>query len=297
MRIASLLPASTEWLAELGLARDVVAVSHECDHPEDAVRGRERVTSSRVDSGAPAAEIDRQVRELRDRGDDLYAVDAAALERLSVSVIVTQAQCDVCAVSEETVRALASRLPSRPTVVATAGSTIDGVLDDVLAIGEACGVEKVARDVCARFRQELARIRAGRPARRKRFVHLEWTDPPMLAASWIPELAEIAGLEILRGDLGGKKSVAVSWDEIAAFEPEVVLVAPCGFALDRALRLGLAPFGRESSLRVNGEVYAADGNALFNRPGPRLLESARIHAWLAGNTAVREQPPLVERLP
>ncbi|HZU97932.1 MAG TPA: cobalamin-binding protein, partial [Planctomycetota bacterium] len=129
MRIASLLPASTEWLAELGLARDVVAVSHECDHPDEAVRGRERVTSSRVDSGASAAEIDRQVRELRDRGEDLYRVDGAALERLGVSVIVTQAQCDVCAVSEEAVRALAARLPSRPTVVATAGSTVEGILE------------------------------------------------------------------------------------------------------------------------------------------------------------------------
>ncbi|HZV01543.1 MAG TPA: cobalamin-binding protein, partial [Planctomycetota bacterium] len=165
-----------------------------------------------------------------------------------------------------------------------------------LAIGEACGVQKVARDVCARFRAELERIRAGRPARRKRFVHLEWTDPPMLAASWIPELAELAGLEILRRDLGGKKSVAVTWDEIVAFEPEVVLVAPCGFALDRARALPLPPRSGGRAGVGGPQLYVADGNALFNRPGPRLLDSARIHAWLAGNTAVPEKPPHLERI-
>jgi len=277
VRVASLLPASTEWLAELGLAESIVAVSHECDFPEEAVRGKPRVTSSRIDSRASAEAIDREVRRLRDAGEDLYAVDAALLAELAPDVIVTQAQCDVCAVSESSVRALAEKLSSRPRVVATSGSTIKGVMEDVLAIGAACGVPDRARAIVARFERTLDEIRSRRPERRKRFVHLEWTDPPMLAASWIPELAETAGLEIFRADLAGKKSVAVSWEEIAAFEPEVVVVAPCGFDLERARGDAKLVEGKLARARV----VAADGNALFNRPGPRLLDSARLLAGLA----------------
>jgi iron complex transport system substrate-binding protein len=280
VRIASLLPAATEWLAELGLGESVVAVSHECDHPPEAVRGRPRITSSRVDPAASPAEIDRRVRELRDAGEDLYAVDERALAMLGVDVIVTQAQCDVCAVSEESVRALAARLRSRPRVVAASGSSLRGVLDDVLAIGRACGVEGRALAVVGRFERALDELRARRPARRVRAVHLEWTDPPMVAASWIPELAEAAGLELLRADLAGKKSVAVSWDEIVAFEPELVVVAPCGFDEARA-----RVEARKVAERVKARIVAADGNAFFNRPGPRLLDSARFLALLARPSA------------
>jgi iron complex transport system substrate-binding protein len=282
-RVASLLPASTEWLAELGLGESIVAVSHECDHPASAVKGRPRVTSSRVDPHAAPAEIDRQVRALRDSGEDLYAVDAAALERLRVDVIVTQAQCDVCAVSEESVRALAARLPSRPVVVATSGSTVAGVLDDVLAIGRACGVEERARAVVARFQAGLDALRAAAPKKRPRAVHLEWTDPPMTAASWIPELAEAAGLELFRKDLAGKKSIVVSWDEIRAFEPELVVVAPCGFDIERARNEVPKVVARLPLESAAARVEPADGNALFNRPGPRLLDSARLlHAFAGG---------------
>ncbi len=275
VRVASLLPASTEWLCELGF--EPVAVSHECDFPEEAVRGKPRVTSSRVDSKASPAEIDRQVRELRDAGEDLYALDEKLLAELAPHVIVTQAQCDVCAVSENAVRAFAGKLPGRPRVVALTGSTIQGVEEDVLALGEACRSVEKAREVVAAFERGLDEVRARRSTRRKRFVHLEWTDPPMLAASWIPELAEIAGLDIFRADLAGKKSVATTWEEIRAFRPELVVVAPCGFDLERA---------RVESKRVEKqlpgvEVVPVDGNALFNRPGPRLVEAARVLASIS----------------
>ncbi len=267
VRVASLLPASTEWLCELGI--EPVAVSHECDFPEASVRGKPRVTSSRVDSKASPAEIDRQVRELRDAGEDLYALDEKLLAELAPDVIVTQAQCDVCAVSEDAVRALAEKLPGRPKVVAMSGSTLAGIKKDVLAIGEAGGRAEEARTRVHIFEASLELIRCGPPPRRKRFVHLEWTDPPMLAASWIPELAVIAGLDILRADLAGKKSVAATWEEIRAFEPELVVVAPCGFDLKRARVESEQVAERLPAARV----VPADGNALFNRPGPRLLES------------------------
>ncbi len=278
-RIASLLPAATEWLAEIGVADRLVAVSHECDWPADAVRGRARVTSSRIDASLGPEAIDRAVRDLSSRGEDLYSVHEDVLGRLRVDVIVTQAQCDVCAVSESAVRAIAARLKAKPTVVATSGSTIEGIVKDVLAIGRACEADEGARAAVSRFEGGLEAIRARKPARRRRLVHLEWTDPPMTAASWIPELADLAGFELFRSDLAGKKSLPVAWEEIEAFEPEVVLVAPCGFDLERA-ELEAARV-RE---RLDARVVAADGNALFNRPGPRLLDSARLLASLAEET-------------
>jgi iron complex transport system substrate-binding protein len=274
VRVASLLPAATEWLCEMGF--EPVAVSHECDFPVEAVRGKPRVTSSRVDAYASPGEIDRQVRALRDDGEDLYALDEKLLAELAPDVIVTQAQCDVCAVSEDAVRAFAEKLTGRPKVVALRGSTIKGIEEDVLAIGEACLLPRWARMAVLKFERGLEEIRATPPARRRRFVHLEWTDPPMLAASWIPELAAIAGLDLFRADLAGKKSVSVTWEEIRAFAPELVVVAPCGFDLERA-----TVEGRRVEEKLPGvKVVPVDGNALFNRPGPRLVFAARVLAGL-----------------
>lgn len=290
MRIASLLPASTEWLAVFGLGHSIVGVSHECDYPEELIRGKPRVTSSLVDGTASAGEIDRRVRELRAAGTDLYQVDAVALERLQVDVIVTQAQCDVCAVSEDAVRALAARLPRKPAVVATSGSTVEGVLADALAIARATGADVVP--MIERYRRGFREIKKAsfEGARRAppRLVHLEWTDPPMAAASWIPELIAAAGYESFRPELAGKKGVAVTWEEIAAFDPDVLVLAPCGFGLERAehearrvlSHPGIREVLRPTSAFQGGRVYAVEGNALFNRPGPRLLESARLLARL-----------------
>jgi iron complex transport system substrate-binding protein len=287
-RIASLLPAATEWLAVFGLGPSIVGVSHECDYPAETVRGKARVTSSRVDSKASALEIDRQVRELRAAGADLYQVDARALEALEVDLIVTQAQCDVCAVSEDAVRALAASLPRKPAVVATSGSTVEGVLADALAIAEATGAD--ALPMIERYRRGFREIRkaslAGARRQPPRLVHLEWTDPPMAAASWIPELVAAAGYECFRAELTGKKSVAVTWEEIAAFDPDVLVLAPCGFELERAEHEGrrvlarpeIRELLRPTSAFQGDRVYAVEGNALFNRPGPRLLESARLLA-------------------
>ncbi|MBI3725017.1 ABC transporter substrate-binding protein [bacterium] len=287
-RIASLLPAATEWLAELGLGDAIVGVSHECDFPEDAVRGKPRLTRARVDPEAPASEVDRRVRELLASGEDLYLVLEDELARISPDLIVTQAQCDVCAVSEDQVRRIVSRLSPAPEVVVLGGSTLDGVVGDVLALARVAGAESAGPGAVRRLSNGLkelertaATLAGGGP--RPRCALLEWIDPPMTAGSWLPELTRAAGLDGFGGDAAGKKSERTSWEEIARWDPEVVVFAPCGFSVERAERDARAlledprssPLGKTTAF-ARGAVFAVDGNGLFNRPGPRLLDSAKL---------------------
>jgi iron complex transport system substrate-binding protein len=298
-RIVSLLPAGTEWLAALGLGDAVVGVSHECDYPEDTVRDRPRVTRARIESTASSAEIDRRVRELRARGEDLYELDVAALERLAPDLIVTQAQCSVCAVSEDEVRRAAATLRAPARVVAFSGASLEGVLADVDALARAAGVPEAAVAARDLFAGGLERLRAAvenrgfLPGARHappRLVHLEWGDPPMAAASWIPELVEAAGFECFRAAPDARKSVRVSWEAIARFDPDVIVLAPCGFGVERAESEARALLDdpavadslRATSAWTNGWIFAACGSQFFNRPGPRLLDSAQILGALHG---------------
>jgi iron complex transport system substrate-binding protein len=279
VRIASLLPSATEIVCALGLVDDVVGVSHECDYPPE-VRGKPVLTEARLDSTATSGEIDAEVRGLVAAGLSIYRVLEDRLADLKPDVIVTQDTCQVCAVSLADVRRAACRvLGAEVEIVSLAPLSVDDVLDDVLRVGRATGSLVQAEMVVTGMRARLDRLRAlttGLP--RPRVLHLEWLDPPMPAGHWTPELLRIAGGDpIMAHD--HEPTRATTWDDVAQADPEVVLVAPCGFGVERALaELPRFPMLRELRAHREGRVHVLDGNAYFNRPGPRLVDSAEIAA-------------------
>ncbi len=298
----SLLPSATEIVYALGLGDRLVGVTHECDYPLSA-REKPHLTSSALPSAANAGEIDRHVRASLHRGSSLYALDADLLERLAPDLIVTQELCEVCAVSYEIVARAAKRLRGDPRIVSLEPSSLEDVYANVLTVGALTGRDAAAAEVVASLRERATRLQtfvAGRP--RPRTLVLEWTDPPMSGGHWTPGLVELAGGEPLLADPGAN-SQTLAWDAIAAADPDVVLVAPCGFGMDATLRalgdMETVPAWRALRARETGRVYAIDGNAYVNRPGPRLIDTAEIFASaLHGEPfgAAREDPDALRRL-
>lgn len=287
-RIVSLISSATEILYGLGLGPQIVAVSHECDFPADA-RSKPRATFSHIDSSAPSGAIDAQVRDLTAAGKSLYEIDEALLLRLQPDLIVTQAQCDVCAVRFQDVIDFVRRDPTlRGTPVFSLNPQhLDDVMKDVLRLGEITGRDDAAEEYVAIMRERISAVRArtGTLAveRRRRTACIEWIDPPMIAGNWTPELIELAG-GVQTFTQAGHHSVYTPWDDVVRFDPEVIVVMPCGFDLERtvaeAARLRDFPHWKNLSAVRTGRVYAADGNALFNRSGPRLVESLELLAEL-----------------
>ena len=278
MRIASLVPSATEMLFALGLGDQVVAVTHECDYPPEAA-GKPHLTRSLVPAGLSAGEIDAAVRRLTSEGRHLYELDEPALAELEVDLIVTQAVCEVCAVSYDDVVAVAERLPSRPRVVSLDPSNLAEVLADVPRLGEAAGVA----DRAARLRADLERRletvrRAVEGADRPTVLALEWLDPPFIGGHWVPEMIEIAGGEDVLG-VAGRKSRTAEWDEIAAAKPEVVVAMPCGWDARQA-RSEVEGHAREVAAVGADRIWAVDAAASFSRPGPRLVEGTELLAHL-----------------
>lgn len=273
MRIASLVPSATEALFALGLGDRVVAVTHECDHPE-AVAGLPRLTSSVIAEGLEPAEIDARVRELTGRGQSLYGLDAQALARLAPDLIVTQALCAVCAVSVDDVRAVAAGLPGRPAVISLDPETLDEVLDDLVELGAACGAREAAEALRARLRDRVDGVRAAvAGAPRPRVAALEWLDPLYVGGHWVPEMIELAGGEDVLGK-PGRRSRTVEWAELQAAAPEVVVAMPCGLYAEEAADQVRA---HEAALRgVGARVVAVDAASSFSRPGPRLVDGIEL---------------------
>lgn len=288
MRIVSLLSSATEMLYGLGLGEQVVGVSHECDFPADAAT-KPRATFTNIDVAASSGEIDRQVRELTAAGKPLYEINVELVLKLKPDLIVTQAQCDVCAVRYEEVVDLVRREPSLRGVPVFSLNPLrlDDVLDDVLRLGEATDRRDDATRYVAAMRQRIdaVRSRTGRlpVEQRRRTACIEWIDPPMMAGNWTPELIELAGGTQTFYNSAGH-SLYTPWDNVVRFDPEVVVVMPCGFDLERTLveaaRLREFPHWNELNAVRGGRVYAVDGNALFNRSGPRLMESLELLAKL-----------------
>jgi len=309
-RIASLISSGTEMLYGLGLGGNVVAVSHECDHPPE-VASKPRVTYSNVDSQAASGQIDDQVQRLSAAGDALYEIDRRKLRDLRPDVIVTQAQCDVCAVRYQDVMEFVQQEPAlaRTRVISLNPQSLEDVFGDILRLGHALDVPERAEVFVRESRERIHAIRRRTAAitheNRPRVICIEWIEPLMLAANWTPELIDIAGGRFPLTERGAHSTYA-AWDEVVAFDPEVVVVAPCGFDLQRTIRESavMASWPQFDSLSAvrNGRVYAVDGNAYLNRSGPRLVESAEILARLihpelfAGTPARPEDEPSVASL-
>lgn len=294
MRIVSLVPHATELLFTLGLGPQVVAVTHECDHPAAALE-LPRITRDVLPPGLSAAEIDRAVRARTLEGEAIYELDREALAALAPELIVTQALCPVCAVSYEEVADLAGRLPSRPRVIALDPKTLGESLGDVRTVAGATGRREQGVDLIARSAARIDRVRlAVRPAPRPRVAALEWLDPVYVAGHWTPQMIELAGGEDVLGGVG-EPSQTASWEMLAAAAPEVVVVMPCGYDAERAQLEALAHADELAGLHAR-LVVAVNASAYFSRPGPRLLDGLELLAHILHPELLPEPPPGAEAI-
>ena len=274
MRIASLVPSATEMLFALGLGDDVAAVTHECDYPP-AASGLPRLTRTVVAEGLSAGEIDAEVKRIVGEGRALYELDEDTLAAVEPELIVTQAVCDVCAVSYDDVVSVAARLPGRPAVLRQDPATLEEMLADVGRLGDAAGVLGAASEVRAGLEGRLAAVAAavsGAPT--PRTLALEWLDPPYVGGHWVPEMIAAAGGLDVAGR-AGEKSRQASWEELRGAGAEVVIAMPCGFYVERSSAEATAHWSEVESLG-GAHVFAVDAASSFSRPGPRLIDGIEL---------------------
>jgi len=279
MRVISLLPSATEIVCALGATDELVGISHECDFPAE-IRDRVVLTRPRIHVGGTSRAIDTAVRDVLRGALSIYEVDEARLAALAPDVIVTQDLCEVCAVSLDDVRAAVARLAHRQRVeiVSLRPTRLDDCLGDVERVAAALARVDAGADVRAGLEARIRAIsaRARSPDRRPRVVTLEWIDPLMLGGTWMPELVELAGGDPV-GVVAGAPAPTVSPAELRALAPDVIVIKPCGFAIERTLT-ERDVLDRHVLTGTSARVFVTDGNAFFNRPGPRLVESLEILA-------------------
>jgi len=276
MRIASLIASATEIVAALGFADQLVGASHECDYPPEAVRGRPILTSPKVDVKKRSLDIHKDVQEIVSKGLSVYNIDVEKLKKANPDVIITQDQCDVCAVTyEDVVKATQTCLDSQAKIVTLHPDSLDDVFADILKVGEALGVKGKAQDLVEKIRGIMSEIQKQTQQIKKkpRILCVEWLNPIMIAGNWIPEMVEMAG-----GVNGitkkGSHTIVVTQEQIKEYNPDMVVVMPCGFTIEQTLE-------NKADLKdLPGKVFIVDGNTYMNRPGPRILESLYILAGL-----------------
>jgi iron complex transport system substrate-binding protein len=282
MRVISLLPAATEIVGALGLMDCLAGVSHECDYPPEAAE-KPRVTRCHIDARLSSAGIDQQVRETLHATGTLYTLDEELLRRLEPDVILTQRLCDVCAVGYGSVAALAASLPRPPRVVNLEPSVLEDIFGDIRRVAEALDAPNRGEELVRSLRErvETVRARAAGALRRPRCFLMEWIDPPFCGGHWNPELVEIAGGEEVLGRKG-EPSRSVPWEAVLEAQPEVLILACCGYSAERTRQdlpiLKSYPAWDTLPAAQNDEVYIVDGNAYFSRPGPRIVDSLEILA-------------------
>ena len=288
MRIVSLVPSATETLFALGLGEHVTAVTHECDYPADALN-LPKVTRDVIGPGLGPAEIDAAVRELTEQGRSIYELDEPGLRALRPDLIVTQALCSVCAVSVDDVRAIAERLDPVPEIVSLDPHTLGEVLGDVRTLAQHTERKDEAVDLVNDAANRIDRVRtAVRGAARRCVVALEWLDPVYVAGHWVPQLIDYAGGEDLLG-FSGEKSEVVTWEQLKAVQPEVVVVMPCGYDAERAQEEAY-DYGDELEALGARKVVTVDASGLFSRPSHRLVDGLETLAHILHPDRVPEAP-------
>ncbi len=280
-RIVSLLPAATEIVCALGAGARLVGRSHECDFPPE-VRALPACTEG-FTAGETSGEIHQQVMQRLESSAPLYCVNEALLRDLCPDLILTQAQCDVCAVSLHEVERIAAKMFHPPQILALAPQKLSDVWDDITRVGTALGLPDNGRDTLKRLKNRCVDIimQTAAMTRRPAVACIEWFDPLMAAGNWVPELVEFAGGKNLFGE-AGKHSPWMKWEELAARDPDVLVLMLCGFDLARTRRelpalTAKVEWPKLRTVKTN-RVYLADGSQFFNRPGPRLVDSLEILA-------------------
>jgi iron complex transport system substrate-binding protein len=291
MRIVSLLASATEMIYALGCLDQLVGRSHECDYPPE-VQSLPVVSKAQIDIDTSSAQIDAQIKQLARKTAEpedpalkalsIYTIDVDQLQILQPDIIFTQTQCEVCAVSERDVMQAIQHLTGlQPRVVSLAPHQLDDVWEDVLRVGEALARYDQAKMLVSGYKKRLDYLRnaTSKFGSRQRVTVLEWLDPLMAAGNWTPELVDYAGGENVFGEVG-LHSPWLSWEELQAEDPDVLVLSPCGFSIERTLQdiAILQEHPAWQSLRAvkNRRVYAIDGNQYLNRSGPRLVESAEL---------------------
>jgi iron complex transport system substrate-binding protein len=278
LRICSLLPSGTEILYSLGLDDQIVAVTHECDFPPETA-SKPKITEDLIDHlKMTSVEIDHHVSSNIGRHGTIYRLKEDLLEALKPDLIITQELCEVCAVSYKEVQHAARVLDGRTKIVSLEPNSLDDVLDTILLVGELTGRRQTAQTNVGELRARLDRVRERvRDLRRPRVYAMEWLDPPFSGGHWVPEMVEIAGGDEVLGKAGGK-SERITPARILDANPEIIVLMPCGFSLERTIE----EYRRTNFLPGwagwSGQVYAVDGSSYFNRSGPRLIDGVEILA-------------------
>lgn len=285
MRICSFLPSATEIVYELGLGDSLTSVSHECDFPAEA-KDKPKVVRAKFDSnGMSSAEINAAVSKLVTSGERIYDIDNDVLKSANPDLVLTQQLCDVCAISFDDVQKAVLQLDTAPKVMSLDPSSVADVIADVERVGEATGTASLAREVAEGLRErvEIVRSEVKAATSTPKVATVEWLDPLILSGHWVPEMVEIAGGA--HGIVGpGEASPVVSLDDLVAYDPDILVLMPCGMDVDRAIKefSQLETLDTWKSLRAvtEGRLYAADGGAIFSRSGPRLVDGIELLAQI-----------------
>ena len=285
MRICSLLPSSTEIAFALGLGDSLVGVTHECDYPREA-SAIPAVTSSVVNGESlNGRQIHDAITGLVHGGSSIYNLDRDLLDQARPDLILTQELCEVCAVAYKEVQSAASMLQCDPRVVSLEPTSLGEILDTILVVGRLAGVEATAEQVVAGLRERVDRVKrvSGSAASRPRVLCMEWIDPVFVGGHWVPEMVALAGGEDGLGT-AGEPSFQVDWPRIAEYDPDLIVVMPCGFSAGRALleleKTEMPPEWHGLAAVNRGDVYVVDGSSYFNRPGPRIVDGLEILAQI-----------------
>ena len=285
VRICSLVPGATEVLFAVGLGDQVVGVTHECDWPPEAAE-RPKVTASLLQGGdLSSVEIDQAVAEAASDGKPLYAVDADVWREIEADIVVAQELCDVCAVSRSEIDEVAAATKLDVGVLDYSPSTLEDVFESIVALGSWLGADGAAAELVAGMRARVERVKAalaGIDSTPRVFVS-EWIEPPYAAGHWVPDMVSLAGGMEVAG-MSGAPSHRMRWPDVAELEPDVVVLAPCGFDLDRTLdeivTLDVSAHLLGTPARRESRVFAVDANGYFSRPGPRLVDGVELLAYL-----------------
>ncbi len=283
MRIVSLIASSTEIVHALGFGDQMVGRSHECDFPTQ-VKELPVCTGPKFKTDGTSYEIDQRVKEIVQESLSVYRVDAEKLNELKPTHIITQAQCEVCAVSLKDVEEAACQIiSSNPQIISLQPDSLADIFEDVRRIAKGLGVVPVGEMMVAQLKSRMEAVsqKARALPNKPRVALVEWIEPMMAGGNWMPELIDMAGGINLFGE-AGKHSPWMNWEDLVAAEPDIIIVSPCGFDIERTMQeMNLISDRKEyAGLKAvkNGKVFVADGNQYFNRPGPRVLESLEMLA-------------------
>lgn len=283
MRIVSLLAAATEIVCALGLEDQLVGRSHECDYPE-SIKHLPVCSEVAFEDGLSSAEIDKKVKEILSDALSVYKVKRDVLKELQPDVVITQTQCEVCAVSLKDVEdALCNLLDKPAQIISLEPHNLEGIFQNIKTVADALNVSQAGEELIESLQERVDIIR-----HKLKFVDsrptvacIEWLEPSMISGNWVPEMVEIAGGKNILG-VAGKHSPFVQWEDIQLHDPDIIIVMPCGFSIERSMKeidlLLNRPGFSYLKAAQNNQIYIADGNHYFNRSGPRVVDSIEILA-------------------